>query len=291
MIIAMNYLEITKAAHSNQTVSFSSEMDIFNHHFPSSPILPGALSAQLLAESCGGRNWSLKKINGLRFRKPLTPDLPVTISCEKIRETESEKVCAGKIQSGSSVIADGEFVFSADFLPLLSGGRPDLDLKVWNAAQIRNYLPHGEVIVLIDQLVESVYPKEIQDYLDGKSQIELDQSKLVGTKIHTRSILKPENFWLNQKVFPSTVLSELVAQAGALTLAPFFTGTKPQVSLLGCDTEYFAQAEVGSTIDTFLELTRAKRLGKMANMIIFKSECYIGQKKIADVSLNAMAQF
>jgi len=74
-------------------------------------------------------------------------------------------------------------------------------------------------------------------------------------------------------------------------LAPFFTGTKPQVSLLGCDTEYFALAHEGATIDTFVEIARVKRLGKISNMIIFKSECYSAEVKIAQINLNAMANF
>lgn len=297
----MNYLEFRKSAPVDRPVSFSPELEIFTHHFPSSPLLPGALSAVMLADSCGGPAWSLKKINGLRFRKPLTPNLPVTISCSLREESITEKVCIGKILSGVDTIADGEFIFSKMELsqaPSLCvsqvdrlGNQSHAPVGQWTASQIREYLPHGEPIVLIDQLVEALYPKEIENYLSGQDCFELDQAKLVGTKIHTRSTLKPESFWLDQKVLPSSVLSELVAQAGALTLAPFFKGTKPQVSLLGCDTEYYALAEEGATIDTFVELTRVKRLGKMSNMIIFKSECFIGATKIADVSLNAMASF
>lgn len=287
----MNYIEIRKAAQLNDTVSFSSDLDIFTHHFPTAPLLPGALSGLLLAESCGGPKWSLKKIKGLRFRKPLTPDLPVTISSSLIHESSTEKICTGKILSGSDIIADGEFEFASDVLALAKGARSETKRCFWSAAQIREFLPHGEPIVLIDELVESTYPIEIQNFLDGKSADNLDQAKLVGTKIHTRSLIKPENFWLDSNVLPSSVLSELVAQAGALTLAPFFSGTKPQVALLGCDTEYFALVEAGATIDTYVELTRVKRLGKMANMIIFKGECYIGETKIAQVNLNAMANF
>jgi 3-hydroxymyristoyl/3-hydroxydecanoyl-(acyl carrier protein) dehydratase len=287
----MNYIEIRKAAQLNNTVSFSSDLDIFTHHFPSAPLFPGALSALLLAESCGGPEWSLKKIEGLRFRKPLTPELPITISCNRMHESPTEKICAGKIISGIDVIADGVFTFTSDGLSLANGARTETKTGFWSAAQIREFLPHGEPIVLIDELVESTYPSEIQNFLDGNLDASLDQAKLVGTKVHTRSLIKPENFWLDKNVFPSSVLSELVAQAGALTLAPFFSGTKPQVSLLGCDTEYFALAEAGATIDTYVELTRVKRLGKMANMIIFKSECYIGEIKIAQVNLNAMASF
>lgn len=253
--------------------------------------MPGALSSVLLAESCGGRDWSLRKINGLRFRKPLTANLPIMISCKIMQESPYEKTCSGKIFSGTDTIADGEFTFSKVELLLTGGSRPETRAPQWTASQIRDYLPHGEPIVLIDQLVDAHYPSEIQNYLSGQNKSDLDQTKLVGTKIHTRSTLKPESFWLDQKVLPSSVLSELVAQAGALTLAPFFAGTKPEVSLLGCDTEYFALAEEGATIDTYVELTRVKRLGKVSNMILFKSECFIGPTKIAQVSLNAMASF
>ena len=287
----MNYTEIRKDVQLNRTISFSPELDIFTHHFPSSPLFPGALSALLLAETCGGPDWSLKKINGLRFRKPLLPNLPIILSCNVVHESPTEKLCAGKIASGADTIADGEFAFTRNELSLTMESRLESKTGVWTASQIREYLPHGEPIVLIDQLVEANYPSEIQDSISGKNGSNLDQTKLVGTKIHTRSTLRPENFWLDQNALPSSVLSELVAQAGALTLAPFFTGTKPQVSLLGCDTEYFALAKRGDTIDTFIELTRVKRLGKINNMIIFKGECYVGQIKIAQVSLNAMAIF
>jgi 3-hydroxymyristoyl/3-hydroxydecanoyl-(acyl carrier protein) dehydratase len=287
----MNYIEIRKDLQLNRPLSFAPELDIFTHHFPTNPLLPGALSGVLLAEICGGQEWSLRKITGLRFRKPLIPDLSVSFSCNVIEESSTEKTCAGKILSGTDTIADGEFAFSKSPLSLAAGSAPETKTGFWNSTQIRQYLPHGEPIVLIDQLVEVNYPAEIQDYLSGKSDAGIDQTKLVGTKIHTRSTLKPNNFWLDDKVLPSSVLSELVAQAGALTLAPFFTGAKPEVALLGCDTEFFAQAKEGDTIDTYLELTRAKRLGKTANMIIFKSECFVGTTKIAQVSLNAMATF
>ncbi len=287
----MNYNEIRQAARIKNDVTFSSKLDIFTHHFPTTPLLPGALSALLLSETCGGTNWSLKKINGLRFRKPLTPDLPITISCEITQEAAELKQCKGKIQSGSDTIADGEFIFERTALSSARGSRPKPTMEYWNATQVRDYLPHGEPIVLIDQFVEALYPVEIRAYLAGPKDAEMDQTKLVGTKIHTRSVLNPENVWLDMNILPSSVLSELVAQAGALTLAPFFTGTKPHVSLLGCDTEYFGLAESGSTIDTFVELTRVKRLGKLANMIIFKSECFVGDTKIAHVNLNAMASF
>lgn len=253
--------------------------------------MPGALSAFLLSEKCGGPDWSLKKINGLRFRKPLTADIPIEFSCSITRESPDEKICAGKILSGTETIADGEFSFSKVRFSLTNGAKAQPKVPQWTASQIRAYLPHGEPIVLIDELVDAQYPPEIQSYLSGEKKTELDQTKMVGTKIHTRSTLKPESFWLDQRVLPSSVLSELVAQAGALTLAPFFEGTKPEVALLGCDTEYFALAEEGATIDAFVELTRVKRLGKISNMIIFKSECYIGATKIADISLNAMASF
>lgn len=285
MIIGMNYIEIRNAARRGSLVSFSSGMDIFTHHFPENPLLPGALSAQLMIESCGCEGWSLKKINGLRFRKPLTPELVVSISCTVTRESETEKICTGKIQSGIDIIADGEFVFVRAALSRASGAHAGSMNCVWNVSQIREYLPHGETIVLIDELVEVRHPSNM------KTTAGLDQSKLVGTKIHTRSMLKPKSFWLDQNEFPPSVLAELVAQASALTLAPFFTGTKPRVSLLGCDTEYFALAQEGATIDTFLELTRIKRLGKSGNMIIFKSECYAGETKLAEISLNAMASF
>ena len=287
----MNYLEIKSAAKSKQVISFSAKMDIFAHHFPSNPLLPGALSALLLSESCGGVGWSLKKIGGLRFRKPLTPELPISVTFQVTQETATEKKCSGKIQSGADTIADGDFIFDRVHLLPVFGAGPEPKSEYWNALRVRDYLPHGEPIVLIDQFVEAKYPKEIQAYLSGETDGNVDQTKLLGTKVHTRSDLKPGNVWIDDNILPSTVLSELVAQAGALTLAPFFTGTKPQVSLLGCDTEYFALAEVGSTIDTFVELTRVKRLGKSANMIIFKSECFIGDTKIAQVNLNAMANF
>lgn len=287
----MNYLEISKSAYVNRDISFSAELDIFAHHFPSTPLLPGALSAQLLSETCGGSDWSLKKISGLRFRKPLTPELPIRISCDVKQESSTEKHCVGKIQSGADTIADGEFIFGKEKLPSVSGARPGSKSCFWNAGQIRDYLPHGEPIVLINEFVEAQYPLEIQAFIAGNSGTDVDQAKLLGTKVHTRSVLKSDNFWLSQNVLPSSVLAELTAQAGALTLAPFFSGTKPQVSLLGCDTDFFAMVESGSTIDTFVELTRVKRLGKMANMIIFKSECYVGDKKVANVNLNAMANF
>lgn len=287
----MSYLEIRKAAQLNHAVSFSPELDIFTHHFPTSPLLPGALSALILAETCGGPHWSLKKIQSLRFRKPLTPNLPITLSCNVTHESSAEKICTGKILSGTDTIADGEFTFTLSKLAQPKGASPEPKTGFWTASQIRDYLPHGEPIVLIDQLVEIHYPAEIQDSLSGPNAANLDQSKLVGTKIHTRSTLQPNNFWLDKTLLPPSVLSELVAQAGALTLAPFFSGTKPEVALLGCDTEYFALAGAGATIDTFVELTRVKRLGKMGNMIIFKSTCYIGPTKIAEVSLNAMANF
>ncbi len=287
----MNYLEIRAAAKSKHDISFSSKLDIFAHHFPTSPLLPGALSALLLSESCGGTGWSLKKIIGLRFRKPLTPELPVTVTYQVIQESTSEKKCSAKIQNGNDTIADGDFIFEQSELKVTHGSRPAPKSEFWNASRIRDYLPHGEPIVLIDQFVEAQYPKEIQAYLSGDTDGNVDQTKLLGTKVHTRSVLKPGNVWIDGNILPSSVLSELAAQAGALTLAPFFTGTKPQVSLLGCDTEYFALAEVGSTIDTFVELTRVKRLGKSANMIIFKCECFVGDTKIAQVNLNAMANF
>jgi len=287
----MNYTEIRKDLKSNGTISYSPELDIFTHHFPKSPLLPGALSGLLLAETCGGPDWSLRKIKGLRFRKPLTPNLAFMLACSIVQESPTEKTCAGKILSGTDTIADGEFVFTKSELSQTTATKLETKTGFWNSAQIRKYLPHGEPIVLIDQLVEVHYPSEIQDYLSGKSDSIIDQTKLVGTKIHTSSTLKPDNFWLDKKVLPSSILSELVAQAGALTLAPFFTGAKPEVALLGCDTEFFALAKEGDTIDTFLELTRAKRLGKSSNMIIFKSECFVGDTKIAQVSLNAMATF
>ncbi|MBK7960914.1 MAG: hypothetical protein IPK04_06740 [Bdellovibrionales bacterium] len=287
----MNYTEFRKSVQTNSPVTFSSGMSIFTHHFPKSPLMPGALSAFLLSEKCGGPDWSLRKITGLRFRKPLTANLPIEFSCNTTQESPDAKVCSGKILSGTETIADGEFSFSKIELSLTSGAKSQPKAPLWTASQIRAYLPHGEPIVLVDELVDSQYPVEIQTYLSGESKSDLDQTKLVGTKIHTRSTLKPKSFWLDRKVLPSTVLSELVAQAGALTLAPFFAGTKPEVSLLGCDTEYFALAEEGATIDTFVDLTRVKRLGKVSNMIIFKSECYVGPTRIAQINLNAMASF
>lgn len=286
----MNYSELKKSAQMNQAFSLSSDLDVFTHHFPGSPLLPGALSALLLAETFGGSNWTLKKINGFRLRKPLLPNGPVSMTCTSQQETETQISCTGKIFNGADTFADGEFVFEKSKLAVANGSTAEPAVWTWTAAKIREYLPHGEPIVLIDQLVSAIYPQEILDLLAGPNAADLDQTKLVGTKVHTRSKLSPGNFWLNQGTLPSPVLSELVAQAAALTLAPFFTGTKPQVSLLGCDTEYFALAGEGSTIDTFVELTRAKRLGQ-SNMMIFKSECRIGDTKIASVNLNAMATF
>ncbi|MBK9323457.1 MAG: hypothetical protein IPM97_11050 [Bdellovibrionaceae bacterium] len=287
----MNYSEIRSAARLASPASFSSKLEIFAHHFPRNPLLPGALSGLLLAENCGGTDWSLKKIKGLRFRKPLTPDLPVVFTSFVAQESANEKVCSGKILSGNDTIADGDFTFTKVALPLIRESRLKSDAGFWTATQIREYLPHGETIVLIDELVEVHYPPEIQDALSGQKELNLDQAQLIGTRIHTKSDLEANNFWLDQNILPSTILSELVAQAGALILAPFFKGTKPQVSLLGCDTEYFGLAAVGATIDTFVELTRVKRLGKLGNMILFSGECYVGQVKIAQISFNAMASF
>ena len=271
--------------------TLSADLEIFALHFPGNPLLPGALSAFLLSEKGGDLQWSLKKINGLRFRKPVLPNIPLTVSCPVTSESSTEKVCAGKISSGVDTLADGEFTFEKRAFPQVKGAKPEPDSFIWGAGQIREYLPHGESIVLIDKLVSADYPQIIRDQISGKVAKPLDQADLVGTRVHTRSKLNFDNFWLNKNCFPSPVLSELVAQAGALTLAPFFKGTKPQVSLLGCDTEYFAIAQEGSIIDTFVELTRVKRLGKTANMILFKSECFVGDTKIAHVNLNAMASF
>lgn len=289
-IFQMSYSEIRKDVQLNKPTSFSPELDIFAHHFASGPLLPGALSALLLAEVCGGTDWCLKKINGLRFRKPLTPNLQISFSNELIEESSTERKCAGKIMSGNDVIADGVFAFSREELGHATESKPEPQSEFWKACQIREYLPHGEPIVLIDKLVDVNYPAEVQEYLTNQTAAGLDQAKLVGTKIHTRSYLKPNTYWLDEGVLPSSILSELVAQAGALTLAPLFTGAKPQVALLGSDTEYFALAKAGDTIDTYIELTRAKRMGP-ACMIVFKSECYVGTTKIAQVSINAMANF
>jgi 3-hydroxymyristoyl/3-hydroxydecanoyl-(acyl carrier protein) dehydratase len=297
----MNYSEFRKAAQTTHSSSFSSELDVFNHHFEASPLLPGALSALLLSEICGGESWFLKKIIGLRFRKPLTPGLQFTVSSSVVEESNSHKICLGQIISDEGIIAYGQFEFVLrdsvhtpsdieDSLLASPGVIPSASL-IWTGAQIREYLPHGELIVLIDELVDAKYPAGIKDYLEGSQTSGLDQALLLGTKVHTRSILSEDNFWLDHKTFPLPILSELVAQAGALTLAPFFKGTKPQVSLLGCDTEYFAQVSEGATIDTHLELTRVKRLGSSHNMIIFKSECFVGPTKVAQINLNAMASF
>jgi 3-hydroxymyristoyl/3-hydroxydecanoyl-(acyl carrier protein) dehydratase len=289
----MNYSEILKAAPKSSPISLSPSLDIFTHHFPGSPLLPGALSGVILADGCGGDGWSLKKINGLRFRKPLTPDLPIEVFCEVRQESPTERVCVGKILSGSETIADGEFSFVKAELPLAHGSASSYkDNKCsWTASQIQEYLPHGAPIVLIDALVESVYPDGVRAGIASGNTAGLDQTQLIGTKIYTRSQLSSENFWLRQKVLPSPILSELVAQAGALTLAPFFKGKKPEVSLLGCDTEYFALATDDARIDTIVELTRVKRLGSAGNMIVFKGECLVGGNKIAQVNLNAMASF
>lgn len=287
----MNYNELKTAALSTHPISLRPEMDIFTHHFPVTPLLPGALSALLISEVCGGSGWSLHKMNGVRFRKPLLPNVAVTISCNVTNETATEKTCAGKIQSGTDTIADGEFVFAKTSLAPAPGVGSEAGKYIWSAAQIREYLPHGEPIVLIDELVSAEYPQIIKDQLADPSAPELDQANLVGTKVHTRTKLRAGGFWLDGKTLPSPILSEMVAQAAALTLSPFFKGTKPEVALLGCDTEYFGLAQEGSTIDTRVELTRVKKLGKTANMILFKSECFIGTTKIAHVNLNAMANF
>lgn len=297
----MNYLEFRKAAQTTLSSSFSSGLDVFSHHFKGSPLLPGALSALLISEVCGGESWMLKKIIGLRFRKPLTPDLQFTVSSSVVEESKVHKICLGQIISDDGIIADGKFEFilrnsdqtQPDIMDSL-GASPGITKSaalIWTGAQIREYLPHGELIVLIDELVDAQYPAGIKDYLEGSQSSGLDQAQLLGTKVHTRSILSKDNFWLDEKTFPLPILSELVAQAGALTLAPFFKGTKPQVSLLGCDTEYFAQVSEGAIIDTHLELTRVKRLGSSHNMIIFKSECFVGPSKVAQINLNAMASF
>lgn len=287
----MNYIDIKKEAQVVRSISFSSDLDIFTHHFPDMPLLPGALSALLLSETCGGPEWTLSHIGGLRFRRPLVPNLPVTITCSVTNESASEKKCSGRIGSETETIADGEFTFTRNPFAVAEGKSSDAPVCFWNSSQIRDYLPHGEPIVLIDRFVTADYPQEIRDTLDGKNEFELDQAKLLGTKIHTTSNLNRGSYWLDQKGLPSPILIELVAQAGALTLAPFFKGTKPQVSLLGCDTEFFAQAEEGAKIDTFVELTRVKKLGKSANMIIFKCQCFVSDTKIASISLNAMASF
>jgi 3-hydroxymyristoyl/3-hydroxydecanoyl-(acyl carrier protein) dehydratase len=149
----MNYIDFKNYAQLNTPTYFSAQYDIFNHHFPDKPLLPGALSALLIAESCGGPEWFLSQIEGLRFRKPLTPDLPITISCELKKETETEKVCLGKITSADEVLADGEFTFTRNKLAHAKGSRPEYQKHLRTAQQIREYLPHGEPIVLIDQLV------------------------------------------------------------------------------------------------------------------------------------------
>lgn len=286
----MNYTELKKAALSDSPSSFPSNLDIFKHHFPGNSLLPGALSGVMLSDTCGGPHWSLTAINGLRFRKPLTPGLSISMKNVVKQETLTERTCLGSIHSNGEVIADGEFIFSKAAHPFAREASPQKDC-IMAAEQIRAYLPHGEPIVLIDRLVTAEYPPEIQSYLDGNRTEPLDQSKMVGTKIHTQSNLKPNSFWLDGETLPLPILSELVAQAGALSLAPFFSGTKPQVSLLGCDTKYFGVVQAGATVDAFVELTRVKRLGKMGNMILFNSECMVGDKKIAQVNLNAMASF
>lgn len=287
----MNYAELKSAAQSNGPVTLPAEMEIFTHHFPVAPLLPGALSALMIAETCGGPGWSLQRMNGVRFRKPLLPNLAVTLSCTVLEETPTERKCAGKLQNGADTIADGEFVFAKAALAPAVGSGPAAVKCIWSARQIREYLPHGEPIVLIDELVSAEYPQIIKDQLADPAAPELDQAHLVGTKVHTRTKLSAGNFWLDDGALPSPILSEMVAQASALTLSPFFKGTKPEVALLGCDTEYYGLAQAGSTIDAYVELTRVKKLGKTANMILFKSECFIGTTKIAQVNLNAMANF
>jgi len=287
----MTYKKLKQISQLQSLNSLSPDTDIFQYHFPGNPLLPGAFSALLLSYVCGGTDWTLRKIEGLRFRKPLTPDLSFSIACEVKQETSDEKVCVGKISSGEDAIADGEFTFFKGVFPKTTGARLDIGKIFWNEAQVRTYLPHAAPIVLIDQLISVEYPAEVQSLIASNNLAQLEQSKLTGTKIHTRSKLAADGYWINEGILPSPILSELAAQAGALTLAPFFSGTKPQVALLGCDTEYFSTAEEGSTIDTFVELKRVKRLGKLSNMILFKCECHIGDKKIAQVNLNAMASF
>lgn len=287
----MLYTELLKKIDNTENCTLSPDLDIFTHHFPGNPILPGALSGVILSEACGGPDFSLTQIKGLRFRKPLTPGLSFSVQCETKEETSSLKICDAKIISGPDTIADGTFYFSKTKLPQAHQSSPLAQSFVWSENQINEYLPHGNPIILIHKLVEVHYPAEINDHISGNGVASLDQSKLVGTKIKAQSQIQSDNYWLKEKILPSPVLSELVAQAGALTLAPLFSGSKPQVTLLGCDTEYFAEAHAGATIETSVELSKVKRLGKLGNMIFFTGECFVGGKKIANVKLNAMAVF
>jgi 3-hydroxymyristoyl/3-hydroxydecanoyl-(acyl carrier protein) dehydratase len=287
----MNYSELKKTTQKSPPYSFASNLEVFSHHFPGQPLMPGALSGQLLAEACRLPGWFLVKIAGLRFRKPLTPDLPIEIVCLTKEESATARVCYGSILNGVDIVADGEFTFSREPLSRFTGASPGTDLCIKTSVEIREYLPHGEPIVLVDKLVELTFPVEVQKYFEEDNTEKLDQSKLVGTRVHTRTNLEVDNYWLDGTVLPSPILSELVAQAGALTLAPFFKGTKPQVSLLGCDADYYGLAEVNGAIDTFVDLTRVKRLGNIGNMILFSGKCFVAGVKIADVKINAMAMF
>jgi 3-hydroxyacyl-[acyl-carrier-protein] dehydratase len=91
----------------------------FQGHFPSTPVFPGVLIVEAIAQACGIVAMSahpdfgqkvvyLAALDAFRFRKPVTPGDQLRISVEKQAEKRGIWKFAARVEVEGKLVAEGE---------------------------------------------------------------------------------------------------------------------------------------------------------------------------------------
>ncbi len=95
----------------------------FKGHFPGHPVMPGVLIVEALAQAAGvmmfkhgGYNSEnavvyFMKLDNVRFRKPVVPDMTLTLKVEKIKDKAGICVFRGKAyDEDDTLVSEAEFM-------------------------------------------------------------------------------------------------------------------------------------------------------------------------------------
>jgi 3-hydroxyacyl-[acyl-carrier-protein] dehydratase len=111
--------------------TFPADLPLFADHFPGWPVVPGVLLAEAMAQLAGKLigytvrlqrgDWAmpiLSMMNGVKFRKFVLPDQPVTLEAELVALREESAAVRVKARVDARIVAQAEQIFVFNPAPL-----------------------------------------------------------------------------------------------------------------------------------------------------------------------------